>query len=498
MAKTPTPAVDNNLSQLYEIGQCIPLGKAWYTVVGRATPGGSGDVYFLKDPKGNNVAVKIFRCIDPSSLNEKVEVAEEISDKLRRLFKRERDTLKKMSRRYPDCFPRYFGGGEIEGNLYYLMERLEPIGMDDMLRLVDDEQRKKYILDVCEDLAALHSNGLVHYDIKPINILKRTVDGKIRYVLGDFGSVHRAEKHDAVENLRSINRLKDGRYMMARTLGFKDPMDNKYTIHADIYALGQVIRNMFADDVPMLWSRIILKCISNNFDYRYESVQEIADAIKGLDEAKRKVYNQGRENHLAKQRTKQSESSLYERIELDWKQVLLKRDCEGDELLILDFDQEDHPEWKKKNVVFKTPLRLKGKKALRIIGPVVLDADIFGPKGTLVILTHDTVLHNHTSEVGAENGVSYMIGGSAYLNFVNLSPTDFPEVAGGVRRIFRSLTAGAYLAYGGPRTWGEIRDAYIRDAENSCLPKLYKMMLRDFYEGRNLSLKPHGFTAGRI
>lgn len=284
MAKTPVPSIDRDLPRLYEDGQLLLLGRSWYTVVGRAEPGGSGDVYFLVGRKDNSdCAIKIFRNGDETTIDEPAEIAGEIAAKLRKLFKLEGRHLKRMSRLFPACFPKFLGMGELDGNLYYLMERLEPIGMQDMLQLSSDEQRKRYICDVCDALSALHGENLVHFDIKPSNILKRQVDGVTRYVLGDFGSVHKAEEHDAKENLKSTNRLSDGRHMQARTIGFKDPMDDKYTIHADIYALGQVIRNMFAERVPVLWSQIILKCISNNFDYRYDSVDEVKREILNME-----------------------------------------------------------------------------------------------------------------------------------------------------------------------------------------------------------------------
>lgn len=284
MAKTPVPSISPNQSRLYEDGQLLQLGRSWYTVVGRADPSGSGDVYFLVAKKDDSAcAVKVFRPVDESTIAESADVAREIADKFRARFKFEGRVLKKMSKLFPDCFPKFLGSGEQDGNPYYLMERLEPIRMQDMLRLSNDESRKRYVCDVCDAVSALHGEKLVHFDIKPNNILKRQVDGVTRYVLGDFGSVHRAETHDAKEDLRSMNRLSDGRHLQARTIGFKDPMDDKYTVHADIYALGQVIRNMFAEHVPVLWSQIILKCISNNFEYRYRSVDEIKRDILNME-----------------------------------------------------------------------------------------------------------------------------------------------------------------------------------------------------------------------
>lgn len=284
MAKTHVPELANYPSDRFSPGQGVELCGDYYTIVGRARSGGFGDVYFVRSAADNAVrAMKVF-CLDGGEFNERPEIVAEIVEKYRRLFIAEARNIARMSKSHPENFPRFYGAGDYHGQPYYLMEKLSAVGRKDISGFDSDEKRKKYVCDLCDAVSALHKSGLVHFDIKPENILKRkSSDGNVKYVLGDFGSVHCKESHSSKQNPNSMNLLSDGRRLMARTTGYKDEMDDRHTVHADIYAIGKVIRDMFEMDVPALWGRIILKCISNNFKYRYASVAELKEDVKLME-----------------------------------------------------------------------------------------------------------------------------------------------------------------------------------------------------------------------
>jgi hypothetical protein len=186
-----------------------------------------------------------------------------------------------------------------------MMECLEPVKEENLQRLQTDEQRMKFIGDLCYAIGALHSSGLVHYDIKPTNILVRAETGE--YVLGDFGSVHKEECHKPTDRevrqamVTSLSQLSDGRRIMPRTIGYCDPIDSRHTKHADIYAVGQVIRDMFGDEVPALWARIILKCINRNFGLRYDSISQVRADVLGMGGAGAELLTKELKNVMSSQ-----------------------------------------------------------------------------------------------------------------------------------------------------------------------------------------------------
>ena len=273
---------------LFKSGTPVVLCGDAYIVSERVGMGGFGDVYGVRlrdDPSQFRIA-KFLRDIDEfkAASIARDSAYDEIVRKIRQMFEREWKTLRKMAKFRPGAFPEFYGAGKLSGRPFYLMEKLSPMSQTELLASRDDGWRIHFIGDLCDAVSALHENGLVHYDIKPANILFRR--GKNMFVLGDFGSVHKEQKHVSRSDMlrcqveSSISMLSDGRRIAPRTIGYCDPIDSLHTIHADIYAIGQVIRDMFADEVPATWARIILKCINRQFAMRYNSVAEVkADVL---------------------------------------------------------------------------------------------------------------------------------------------------------------------------------------------------------------------------
>ena len=289
--RTPSPRMSGKPQWLFKIGKKLDLCGQSYRVKHRAGRGGFGELYVIEgiglQPELR--VVKFLRGIDDFCHNESIKMAGEITARLKLLFQRESKTLQKMAKNHPKCFPAFYGEGEWNGRLFYIMESLSPVSVVQMKALATDAQRMHFIGCLCDAVAALHAEGLVHYDIKPQNILIRESTGEC--VLGDFGSVHREESHHQsgaawpAQTQYSLSMLTDGRRIAARTVGYCDPIDSLHTRHADIYAIGQVIRDMFANEVPALWGRIILKCINRNFGLRYASAEDVRRDIMSMGNA---------------------------------------------------------------------------------------------------------------------------------------------------------------------------------------------------------------------
>ena len=81
--------------------------------------------------------------------------------------------------------------GEEEGEIFYAMEFVEGITLDQEIRehsRLAPSKALEITLQVCRALAALHRQGLVHRDIKPSNImLIEAGEDELRVKLVDFG-----------------------------------------------------------------------------------------------------------------------------------------------------------------------------------------------------------------------------------------------------------------------------------------------------------------------
>ncbi|MGE0869064.1 MAG: tetratricopeptide repeat protein [Kofleriaceae bacterium] len=61
--------------------------------------------------------------------------------------------------------------GEVEGDVYFAMERVHGVPFDTAWLAMANDERLRALIDVAEGLAAIHTAGLVHCDIKPANII---------------------------------------------------------------------------------------------------------------------------------------------------------------------------------------------------------------------------------------------------------------------------------------------------------------------------------------
>ncbi len=139
--------------------------------------GGFGHVYLGEDERnGKRVAVKLLRA----------EIA--IDPRERERFQREATAARRVN--HPNCV-RVLETGEIENSLYTVLEIIEGEGLDEHLRRLraigqkmTQERATEIGIEICDALAAVHAEGLVHRDVKPANI-RLTREG--RAVLVDFG-----------------------------------------------------------------------------------------------------------------------------------------------------------------------------------------------------------------------------------------------------------------------------------------------------------------------
>ena len=105
---------------------------------------------------------------------------------------------------------------------------------------LSEDQVKEIALDVVAGLHALHSQGLIHGDIKPSNVfISQRKDGKDSYLIGDYGSM----REEGTENLSYFS---PG---WGSTIEYASPEllahgTAKAKQNSDVYALGIMMQEM--------------------------------------------------------------------------------------------------------------------------------------------------------------------------------------------------------------------------------------------------------------
>ena len=146
-----------------------------YEIIGELGRGAMGVVYKAQDPTiGRTVALKTMR-LDVHGLE---------SDDVLRRFKNEARAAGVLN--HPNIVTIY-DAGEQDGMFYIAMEFIEGTTLHAVLaekRVLTPEEIIHYSRQICKGLDYAHSNGIIHRDIKPGNIMI-TADGTAKIM--DFG-----------------------------------------------------------------------------------------------------------------------------------------------------------------------------------------------------------------------------------------------------------------------------------------------------------------------
>ena len=155
-------------------------------------------------------------------------------------FEREAQTIAALTS--PHTVSLYDYGVTDDGTLYYAMELLDGIDLEELVERFGplSPARAIYLLrQVCESLSEAHAVGLVHRDIKPSNLMACHVGNRVDFVkVLDFGLVRRMEEQSDKDP-----RVSDGDYVLG-TPAFLAPELVKSPAavdsRADVYAIGCV------------------------------------------------------------------------------------------------------------------------------------------------------------------------------------------------------------------------------------------------------------------
>ncbi|MGI9470081.1 MAG: serine/threonine protein kinase [Rubripirellula sp.] len=200
----------------YDVGEILGVGTV-------------GTIYQAVDLKsGNEVAIK------------KLHPGVSQDPLIRARFRREMMILERL--RHPHIV-KYFGGGEDEGLLFYVMELVDGGTVKGLLG-VKTALIWPIVVEVarqtCSALQCAHNHGVIHRDLKPGNLFL-TRNGEVK--LGDFGIARDLQSSDLTASGMTVG---THAYMAPEQITGDQSVSGK----ADLYSLGCCLFEMLSGRTP--------------------------------------------------------------------------------------------------------------------------------------------------------------------------------------------------------------------------------------------------------
>ncbi len=288
---------DSVTSAAFRAGRLTPhtkLGKR-YEIVQLLGEGGMGAVYKAMDHEVERmVALKIIR--------PELAVREEILAR----FKQELILARKITHKN---VIRIFDLGEAEGLKFITMEFIEGKDLSSLIRekgRLSFEECADIMSQTCTALDAAHTEGVVHRDLKPQNIM---VDKHGRVIVMDFG-IARTVEQGGMTNTGALIGTPD--YMSPEQV-----MGEKVDVRSDLFTMGIIFYQLLVGQlpykadtiqgamfkrtretsaspqsvdptVPPLLSDITVKCLQLDPQNRYQTAMEIRQDIEAWREGSTK------------------------------------------------------------------------------------------------------------------------------------------------------------------------------------------------------------------
>ena len=236
-------------------GQKLQGGK--YTIEQELGEGGFGITYRARDNNGRKVVIK--------TLNDNVQRRSDFA-------KFQQDFLNEALRLAKCSHPHIVRIDEViqEGQLWCIV--MEYIDGENLASRIENKgalqeaEALRYIQQIGEALTVVHNNGLLHRDVKPQNIMLRSV--KSEAVLIDFGIAR-----EFTPNLTQTHTQ-----MFAEGFAPIEQYDKraKRGAYTDVYALAATLYSLLTGEVPMLAP---LRAISISFLEPKEINPNISDRV---------------------------------------------------------------------------------------------------------------------------------------------------------------------------------------------------------------------------
>ncbi|HIK05503.1 MAG TPA: protein kinase [Trichormus sp. M33_DOE_039] len=261
-----------------------------YQVIRVLAVGGFGQTYIAQDTRRPGNPICVVKHLKPSSSDPK------IFETAKRLFNSEAETLERLG--HHDQIPRLLAYFDENQEFYLVQEYIEGHTLTEELisgKRWSESQVIQLLQDALSILEFVHQQGVIHRDIKPDNIIRRTSDHKL--VLVDFG---------AVKQLRTSMVTVGGQPTATVAIGTPGYMpteqgQGKPRPNSDIYSLGiiaiQALTGLPAAELEedpntgeIIWqhlvkvnyrlAEVLTKMVRYHFKDRYQTATEALQACK--------------------------------------------------------------------------------------------------------------------------------------------------------------------------------------------------------------------------
>ncbi|MBE8991296.1 serine/threonine protein kinase [Nostoc sp. LEGE 12450] len=260
-----------------------------YQVIRVLAMGGFGQTYIAQDTRRPGNPICVVKHLKPGT-------DPRVFDTAKRLFNSEAETLEKLGNH--DQIPRLLAYFDENQEFYLVQEYIEGHTLAEELtpgKRWSESQVIQLLQEVLEILEFVHSQGVIHRDIKPDNIIRRASDNKL--VLVDFG---------AVKQLRTQMVTVGGQASATVVIGTPGYMpteqgQGKPRPNSDIYSLGIIAIQALTGLLPtalqedpetgeIIWQQsvtvnyrlaaLLTKMVRYHFKDRYQNATEALQACK--------------------------------------------------------------------------------------------------------------------------------------------------------------------------------------------------------------------------
>jgi serine/threonine protein kinase len=264
-----------------------------YLVVELLGKGGFGHTYIAQDTRRPGNPACVVKHLQPATNDPN------FLGTARRLFSREAEALEKLGNH--DQIPRLLAYFEEKEEFFLVQEFIDghPLSME---LAPGNRWSEALVLQLLQEilpiLEFIHDNEVIHRDLKPQNIIRRVADNKL--VLVDFGAVKQVKMYSLMNPEQMKNETipigTPGYMPSEQAQGHPRP-------NSDIYALGIIAiqaltglspKQIIEDPITgeMIWQKyaqvsdqlaaILTKMVRQYYKIRYQSADEVLQAIASL------------------------------------------------------------------------------------------------------------------------------------------------------------------------------------------------------------------------